>query len=93
MLVLRCEIIEILFTNKQININEFHHLQAQDLIVPSFPGCAAWMAPWTCDFLKQHFLNLETIKLPSLRKRIYITRKLAKPMLRPNNGRLTKTLL
>ncbi|WRH65224.1 MAG: glycosyltransferase family 61 protein [Planktothrix sp. GU0601_MAG3] len=64
--------------NKQININEFHHLQAQDLIVPSFPGCPAWMPPWTCDFLKQHFLHPDAIaNIPNI-KRIYITRNAAK---------------
>lgn len=68
-------------TNKQINIHQIQHLQATELIVPSFPGCVAWMPNWTCNFLKQQFLNSENIKLPffpSSPKRIYITRKLAK---------------
>ncbi|MBD2570976.1 tetratricopeptide repeat protein [Anabaena lutea] len=64
--------------DKQINIKKIHHIQATKLIVPSFPGCVAWMPKWTCDFLKQQFLKPEYIKLTSPQKRIYITRKLAK---------------
>lgn len=63
--------------NQQINISEFQHLQASELIIPSFPGCVAWMSKWTCEFLQQQFLK--TIDVHVLeRKRIYITRKLAK---------------
>ncbi|MEA5619101.1 glycosyltransferase 61 family protein [Cronbergia sp. UHCC 0137] len=59
--------------HKQINIRDLHHVQATELIVPSFAGCVSWMPKWTCDFLKSHFL-----KSAHLKKRIYITRKLAK---------------
>ncbi|VXD10804.1 tetratricopeptide repeat protein [Planktothrix paucivesiculata] len=64
--------------NKQINIQELHHIQAQDLIVPSFPGCAAWMPKWTCDFLKRNFLTSESLANSPKFKRIYITRNSAK---------------
>jgi capsular polysaccharide biosynthesis protein len=36
------------------------------------------MPVWTCEFLKQQFLNTEYLKITSSKKRIYITRKLAK---------------
>ena len=78
--------------NKQININEFHHLQAQDLIVPSFPGCAAWMAPWTCDFLKQHFLHPDAVANSPNIKRIYITRNAAKSRRILNEDELLRVL-
>ncbi|WP_413173397.1 glycosyltransferase 61 family protein [Anabaena azotica] len=64
--------------NKQINICQIQHLQATELIVPSFPGCVAWMPVWTCEFLKRKFLNREYLKITSSKKRIYITRRLAK---------------
>ena len=78
--------------HKQININKIHHLQATQLIVPSFPGTVAWMPKWTCDFLKQRFLNLENTKLPSSKKRIYITRKLAKSRRVLNEDEILKLL-
>ncbi|WP_353932382.1 tetratricopeptide repeat protein [Okeanomitos corallinicola TIOX110] len=65
--------------NKQINIREVQHLQARELIVPSFPGCVAWMPKWTCDFLQAKFLKTISGHISSNnQKRIYITRKLAK---------------
>lgn len=67
--------------NQQINIREIQHLQATQLIVPSFPGCVAWMSKWTCNFLKQKFLKTIDVHLSQSKtqiKRIYITRKLAK---------------
>jgi tetratricopeptide (TPR) repeat protein len=63
---------------KQLQISSLHHLQATELIIPSFPGCVAWMPKWTCDFLKQNFLKAENHQLISPLKKIYITRKLAK---------------
>ncbi|VXD12756.1 hypothetical protein PL8927_20010 [Planktothrix serta PCC 8927] len=64
--------------NQQINIHKLHHIQARELIVPSFPGCVAWMPKWTCDFLKQHFLTANSISNSPCLKRIYITRNSAK---------------
>lgn len=28
------------------------YLQAEELIIPSFPGCIAWMPSWSCQYLK-----------------------------------------
>jgi capsular polysaccharide biosynthesis protein len=36
------------------------------------------MPIWTCEFLKQQFLNTQYLKITSSKKRIYITLKLAK---------------
>ncbi|MBD2483561.1 glycosyltransferase 61 family protein [Planktothrix sp. FACHB-1365] len=64
--------------NQQINIHNLHHVQATELIVPSFPGCVAWMPKWTCDFLKQQFLIPDLISNSPNFKRIYISRNSAK---------------
>lgn len=67
--------------NKQINISQISHLQATQLIVPSFPGCVAWMSNWTCTFLKKLFLktiDVNVLQRKNNKKRIYVTRKLAK---------------
>ncbi len=64
--------------SKQININKSHHIQATNLIVPSFPASVAWMPKWTCEFLKHHFLKSEYIENTDSQQRIYITRNLAK---------------
>ncbi|TAE59192.1 MAG: DUF563 domain-containing protein [Nostocales cyanobacterium] len=81
--------------HKQINIREFPHLQATELIVPSFPGCVAWMSNWTCDFLKQQFLDhtiSENSQIQQPKKRIYITRKLAKSRRIINEPEITNFL-
>lgn len=35
------------------------HLQATELIVPSYPSTPAWMAAWVCDWLRRVFLSPE----------------------------------
>ena len=54
-------------------ISEDLHLQAHNLIVPSFPGTVAWMPPWACQFLRDLFPE-ETNPRVKPRKRIYIRR-------------------
>ncbi len=78
--------------NQQINIHKLHHIQATELIVPSFPGCVAWMPKWTCDFLKQHFLTPGFISNSPSFKRIYITRNSAKSRRILNEDELLKIL-
>ncbi len=78
--------------HKQINIHPLHFIQATALIVPSFPGCAAWMPKWTCDFLKQHFLTGNNISKFSNFKRIYISRNSAKSRRVLNEAELLKAL-
>lgn len=48
------------------------HLQATNLIAPSFPGSPAWMPRWACDFLRQTFLGANP---PSGNLRLYISRQ------------------
>lgn len=49
------------------------HIQAEMLIVPSFPGTIAWMPKWACDFLRASFVNPESLDNKPT-KRIYIKR-------------------
>jgi tetratricopeptide (TPR) repeat protein len=64
--------------SKVLNISQITHLQATQLVVPSFPGSVAWMPPWTCEFLRTHFLTLENDISSDVNHRIYISRKNAK---------------
>ncbi|MCU0524962.1 MAG: glycosyltransferase 61 family protein [Elainella sp. Prado103] len=54
------------------------HLQADRLIVPSFPSRPAWMPPWACEFLRRSFLPNN---LPLMRSgsglRLYLSRQQA----------------
>lgn len=49
------------------------HLQATNLIVPSFPGSIAWMPPWSCQYLKEKILGEKAI-VKNPQKKIYISR-------------------
>ncbi|MGB3514239.1 MAG: glycosyltransferase 61 family protein [Microcoleaceae cyanobacterium] len=60
---------------KIIDTEKHQHIQATKLIVPSFPGCVAWMPKWACDFLRTEFLNLA--ETSDKIDRIYISRKQA----------------
>jgi len=46
--------------SKILPIEQHLHIQATQLIVPSFPGAIAWFQPWVGDFLKATFLNQVT---------------------------------
>ncbi|NET72810.1 MAG: DUF563 domain-containing protein, partial [Sphaerospermopsis sp. SIO1G2] len=81
--------------HKQINISDIQHLQATELIVPSFPGCVAWMPKWTYKFLQRQFLNQEILENSDSQKpqrRIYITRKLAHSRRVINENEITNLL-
>jgi tetratricopeptide (TPR) repeat protein len=60
--------------SKIIGVDRHKHIQAKELIVPSFPGSVAWMPQWTCDFLRKMFLDLSYSNLEQ-NKLIYISRK------------------
>ncbi len=62
--------------NKVISSDVVPHLQADQLMVPSFAGHLDWVPPESIDFLRKVFLA----KVPSgaRRKRIYVTRDRAK---------------
>jgi hypothetical protein len=42
---------------KRLETYKYPHTKATRLVVPSFPGSIAWMPKWSCDFLKNAFLN------------------------------------
>ena len=52
------------------------HLQADNLLVPSFPGTVAWMPKWACQFLRNTFLDSECVQVKP-NKRLYIRRNLS----------------
>lgn len=49
------------------------HIQADQLIVPSFPGYLGWLEPWALAFLRQQFLAIADAQAPRY-ERIYISR-------------------
>lgn len=53
------------------------HLQADNLLAPSFPGTVAWMPKWACDFLRDMFLDSECVQVKP-NKRLYIRRNLSR---------------
>ncbi|MBF2084280.1 tetratricopeptide repeat protein [Thermoleptolyngbya sp. C42_A2020_037] len=61
-------------SEKILPVQEHLHIQADKLIVPSFPGAAAWPQAWVCDWLKSSFLHSQgfTSDLP---KRLYLSRQ------------------
>lgn len=69
---------------KVLESDQFPHIQADELIVPTFPGHLDWIPPETIDFLRTHFLApLDSDRTkqnePNLsHKQIYISRKRAR---------------
>ncbi len=49
------------------------HIQADNLIVPSYAGTIAWMPQWSCHYLKNVFLDSELVKVET-KNRLYISR-------------------
>ena len=64
--------------NKVIESDCFPHLQATQLIVPSFAGYLGWLEPWAIDFLRQQFLPTKITVKSDFPQRIYISRKNAR---------------
>jgi capsular polysaccharide biosynthesis protein/Tfp pilus assembly protein PilF len=59
--------------SKRLAIEQGRHLQADRLIVPSYPGVPAWMPRWAGDWLQQTFLSdRATSENPTTR--LYISR-------------------
>ncbi|NJR64980.1 MAG: glycosyltransferase family 61 protein, partial [Leptolyngbyaceae cyanobacterium CRU_2_3] len=50
------------------------HIQAERLIVPSYPASPAWMPQWACEWLREIFLPETDPKLPEQPRRLYISR-------------------
>jgi tetratricopeptide (TPR) repeat protein len=60
---------------KIITPEAYPHIQATNLIVPSFPGTIAWMPKWTCDFLRKQFLERAIDVTVPKNERLYISRQ------------------
>jgi capsular polysaccharide biosynthesis protein/tetratricopeptide (TPR) repeat protein len=43
--------------SKIIESDRYPHIQAQQLVVPSFPGFLGWLPPWALQFLRSQFLG------------------------------------
>ncbi|WP_324282142.1 glycosyltransferase 61 family protein [Cyanobacterium aponinum UTEX 3221] len=66
------------------------YLQAEELIIPSFPGCIAWMPSWSCQYLKNKLLGYNKEQKPH--KKLYITRNNAHSRRLINEQELIKLL-
>ncbi|GAB4134101.1 MAG: hypothetical protein Fur0046_05550 [Cyanobacteria bacterium J069] len=58
-------------------VQDHSHIQADRLIIPSFPGAAAWPQTWVCNWLKESFLDSQNLD-STLPKRLYISRQKAR---------------
>lgn len=65
-------------TAKIIESDRHNHIQASELIVPSFPGYLDWVPEGTIKFLRQTFLTKINLTQKSTGKKIYISRARAK---------------
>ncbi len=61
--------------NKILPRENYPHIQATKLVVPSFPGTIAWMPKWACDFLRSTFLNQKNIQNIEKIDYLYISRQ------------------
>lgn len=59
---------------KILPVQEHLHIRADQLIIPSFPGAAAWPQSWVCNWLKSSFLDSEKLD-HNLPKYLYISRQ------------------
>lgn len=64
--------------SKIIESDRHSHIQATELVVPSFPGYMDWIPPGTMQFLRQTFLPQVNLAKTQGNKKIYISRAKAK---------------
>ena len=64
--------------SKIIESDRLSHIQAEELIVPSFPGYLDWVPPGTIKFLRQTFLTKISLDRANYQERIYISRSRSK---------------
>lgn len=64
--------------SKIIESDRHSHIQATELIVPSFPGYLDWVEPGTIKFLRQTFLPQVSLAKTSSSQKIYVSRAKAK---------------
>lgn len=63
---------------KVISSDRLPHIEAEELVVPSFAGHFDWVPPASIDFLRHHLLRATDIPAHQQPKRIYISREKAK---------------
>lgn len=62
-------------THKIIENSQSPHIKSPNLVVPSLPGDVGLMSPWTCQFLREAFLNKAVSQGLQTPDRIYISRR------------------
>lgn len=62
--------------HKIIEADAHPHIQASQLIAPSFPSYLGWSSPWIIDFLRRTFLTDQALNNHTF-KRLYISRQKA----------------
>jgi capsular polysaccharide biosynthesis protein len=79
--------------SKILETQQYSHIQADELIVPSFPAVPAWMPKWACEFLRSSFLRLNRDKEEQKKgDRLYISRRLTTNRRVINEAEITEFL-
>ncbi|BAZ44166.1 TPR domain protein [Chondrocystis sp. NIES-4102] len=79
-------------TAKIIESDRTSYIQAEELIVPSFPGYMDWIPQGTMKFLRQTFLTQISLSQRNDLKRIYISRERAKNRQLVNESQVNELL-
>ncbi len=79
-------------TAKVIESDQTPHIQAEQLLVPSFPGHLDWVPESTINFLRQSFLDIDSSLTINYPARIYISRARAKYRQVINEAKITALL-
>ncbi len=79
-------------SDKILASDQFPHIQANQLIVPSFPGYLGWLEPWGIQFLRHTFLTSAIQAKSGYPERIYISRNSAKHRRVLNETEVMETL-
>ena len=79
-------------SSKIIESDRHSHIQATELIVPSFPGYLDWVEPGTIEFLRQTFLPQVSLAKTSSAQKIYVSRAKAKSRQLVNEAEVARLL-
>jgi len=78
--------------NQIVETNKYPHVQANKLVVPSYPGTICLPTQWSCDFLNSKFLPLAEQSKSAFGDRIYISRSAANSRKIINEDQVLKVL-
>ncbi|MEG5041801.1 MULTISPECIES: FkbM family methyltransferase [unclassified Microcoleus] len=78
--------------NQLVETNKYPHVQANKLVVPSYPGTICLPTQWSCDFLNSKFLPLAEQSKSAFGDRIYISRSAANSRKIINEDEVLKVL-